>query len=184
MSMSCRNSPSATGPNSSPKSDNRRERTIASRPSMISANRSVHGALRSASFHSAAIATGEHYTPGLGKAGADALTLLYVDSHHNGFILNAMFYGLWLAPLGYLAIKSGYVPKVLGVLLVIGCFGYLADLFTYFLAPELGTRIGLLFAAIGGIPELVFVVWLLVKAVPVSTPDARVPVPADAGTSS
>jgi hypothetical protein len=57
-------------------------------------------------------------------------------------------------------------------------------LFTSFLAPDAGTRIGPLFAAVGGIPELVFVMWLLVKAVPVPAPDAPVPVEADAIPSS
>ena len=130
------------------------------------------------------VATSEHYGAGLGKAGADELTLVFADMQHNGFVIGAMFFGLWLAPLGYLAIKSGYVPKALGVFLIIGCFGYLADLFTYFLAPGLGTRIAPLFAAVGGIPELVFVVWLLVKAGPVPTPDGRAPVAAVASPGS
>jgi len=120
------------------------------------------------------VATGEDYTRGLGAAGSDALTQLFVEAHHNGFILNAMFFGLWLAPLGYLVMRSGYVPRVLGVLLIIGCFGYLADFFAFFLAHGLGTRIGPLLAAVGGIPEILFVAWLLVRAVRVPAPDARV----------
>ena len=46
-----------------------------------------------------------------------------------------MFFGLWLLPLGYLVIKSGYVPKPLGVLLIIGCIAYIASLFIRVLAP-------------------------------------------------
>jgi Domain of unknown function (DUF4386) len=120
------------------------------------------------------IATGEDYTRTFGKAGSDALTLLFADMQHNGFLVDAMFFGLWLAPLGWLVIKSGYAPKVLGILLIIGCFGYLANLFTYFLAPDAPAGIRTLFAVVGGVPEIVFVAWLLVKGVRVPVTPAPV----------
>lgn len=41
----------------------------------------------------------------------------------------SIFWGLWLAPLGWLILKSGAVPRVLGVFLILGCFEYLADYF-------------------------------------------------------
>lgn len=41
----------------------------------------------------------------------------------------SIFWGLWLAPLGWLILKSGAVPRVLGVLLLLGCIGYLANYF-------------------------------------------------------
>jgi Domain of unknown function (DUF4386) len=123
------------------------------------------------------IATGDTYTRAFGEAGADALTLVFAELHHNGYALNALFFGPWLVPLGYLVIKSGYFPKVLGVLLFIGCFSYLALLLTTFLAPEAP---GILRALVfGGVGELVFTVWLLVKGVRV--PASAAPVgPAEA----
>jgi hypothetical protein len=84
------------------------------------------------------VATDENYTHAFGKAGSDALTMLFADMQHNGYYISAMFWGLWLLTLGYLVIKSGYFPKVLGVLLIIGGAGYLADLFIRFLAPTSG----------------------------------------------
>lgn len=44
-------------------------------------------------------------------------------------ILASIFWGLWLAPLGWLIVKSGAIPRVLGVLLIAGCAGYLANYF-------------------------------------------------------
>lgn len=41
----------------------------------------------------------------------------------------SVFWGLWLAPLGWLILKSGAVPRLLGVLLIVGCAGYLANYF-------------------------------------------------------
>jgi Domain of unknown function (DUF4386) len=111
-----------------------------------------------------AIATGDAYIPTFGKAGADALTLLFVEMQTNGTTLGAMLIGLWLVPLGYLVIRSGYFPKPLGVLLIIGCFGYLAAAFTGLLAPDADAAADTLFL-IGGLPEFVFVAWLLAKGV-------------------
>jgi len=128
------------------------------------------------------IATGEDYQRAFGQPSSDALTMLFVGMHNNGFFVNAVFFGLWLAPLGYLVIKSGYVPKVLGVLLIIGCFGYIADEFIHFIAPGLGKSVSLFLAAVGGIPELIFVVWLLAKAVPAVVAEATVPAKADVDT--
>lgn len=62
------------------------------------------------------------------------LTLL--KSHYNGFKIIQIFWGLWLFPFGYLVLKSGFIPKIFGVLLIVGCFGYLTDFFGYFLYPD------------------------------------------------
>jgi hypothetical protein len=41
-----------------------------------------------------------------------------------------------LLPFGYLVFKSGFIPKILGVLLMMGCFSYLIDFFSQTLAPH------------------------------------------------
>jgi len=79
-----------------------------------------------------------------------------------------MFFALWLLPLGYLVVRSGYFPRVLGYLLVVACLGYLVDLFAYFLAPGIEGSVLPFSAAAGAIGELAFMAWLLVKG-------ARVP---------
>jgi len=111
------------------------------------------------------IATGDAYHRGLGQAGADALTLLFTDVHHHGYRLGAAYFGAWLVPLGYLVIKSGYFPRVLGVLLIIGCFGYLAVQALTFLAPTAPEGLITVFIAVGGFPEILFMGWLLVRGV-------------------
>src|SRR5437773_1062852 len=58
------------------------------------------------------------------RAVPDAAMLRYIGD--NGPV-SAVFFGLWLLPLGYLVIRSGYFPKILGILLVIGGVSYLAD---------------------------------------------------------
>src|SRR5262249_11809896 len=74
-------------------------------------------------FTALTIATSPDYTRSFGKAGSDALTLLFSGMQHNGYVVDNMYFGLWLLPLAYLVIRSGYFPKVLGVLQIIACFG-------------------------------------------------------------
>jgi hypothetical protein len=121
------------------------------------------------------IATGKDYSSVFGPAGSDALAMLFVDMQHDGYLIAQMFFGLWLLPLGYLVVKSGYFPKVLGVVLAIGCFGYLADLLARFLAPAVAESIAPLVLAPAAVGELSFIAWLLVKAVTVPERDTRVP---------
>jgi hypothetical protein len=119
------------------------------------------------------VATGEGLAGALGPAGSAALTGLFADLHRSGFLLAQMFFGLWLLPLGYLVLRSGWFPKVLGVLLIVGCCGYLVDLFLQFLAPGIADGIELVVVAPAAIGELSFIAWLLVKGVPVSEPAPR-----------
>lgn len=48
-------------------------------------------------------------------------------AYHNGLLVLEIFWGVWLWPLGYLVFRCGFLPRVLGVLLMAGCVGYLVD---------------------------------------------------------
>jgi hypothetical protein len=109
------------------------------------------------------IATGRGTASGLGQSGSDALALLFVNLQHDGFVISQMFFALWLLPLGYLVVRSGSFPKVLGYLLWVACLAYLVDLFVYFLAPTIEGGVLPFSAAAGAIGELGFIAWLLVK---------------------
>lgn len=121
------------------------------------------------------IVTGHDYEFAFGPTGSDQLIMLFADLQHEGYLIAQTYFGLWLLPLGYLVVKSGYFPKVLGVLLVIGCFGHLVDVFARFLAPDFGATISPFAMIPAAVAELSFIVWLLVKAVRVPGPGTRVP---------
>jgi hypothetical protein len=72
-----------------------------------------------------------------------------------------VFAGLWLLPLGYLVSRSGFLPRILGALLIIGGLGYLIDVFSAFLFPDSNLKIGLF----TGLAEILFLVWLLIRGV-------------------
>lgn len=62
--------------------------------------------------------------------------MLQLDAYRQGLLLLEIFWGLWLLPFGYLVFKCGFLPRVLGVLLMLGCLGYLADFLGTLLLPS------------------------------------------------
>ena len=90
----------------------------------------------------------------------EALALLFLKLHFDGFVIAQVFWGLWLVPFGVLVYKSGFLPRVLGILLVMACFGYLANTLVAFdLLPDVAVSrlIGQL-----TICELPIILWLLI----------------------
>jgi uncharacterized membrane protein YwzB len=97
------------------------------------------------------------------KSQLDALALGFLRLRSNGIQLAIAFWGLWLFPFGVLVIKSGLFPKLLGVLLIVGCFAYLTVSGTALVAPAqraIVDRIAMPFYLIG---ELSMIVYLLAK---------------------
>ncbi len=96
-----------------------------------------------------------------GASQLQVLMPLFLDLHQLGISIAGIFWGLWLFPMGYLVFKSGYLPRILGVLLIIGCFGYLIDSFAVFLIPNYKASIAM-FTFWG---EVLLPLWLLIKGV-------------------
>ncbi len=88
-----------------------------------------------------------------------ALVYLFLRLHSQGLNIAQIFWGLWLFPMGYLVFKSGFLPRILGVLLMIACFGYVIQSFAAFL----GYNVSIIFFT--GWGELLLLLWLLIKGV-------------------
>jgi len=101
-----------------------------------------------------------------------ALVPLFLDLHEHGISIAGIFWGLWLFPMGYLVFKSGYIPRILGVLLIIGGFGYLIDSFTFYLLPNFYATISQ-FTQFTWFGELLLPLWLLIKGVNVEQWEKR-----------
>lgn len=65
-----------------------------------------------------------------------ARVMSLLDAYRNKIFVSEIFWGLWLLPFGYLVFKSGFLPKVLGILLMLGCFSYLVTFFGQTLFPR------------------------------------------------
>ena len=91
----------------------------------------------------------------------EAMVLLFLNLHKVGYLIAQVFFGLWLLPLGILVYRSGFLPRIIGVLLMVACFGYLADVLTFSLLPDFELVVSE-FTFVG---ELLLMLWLLIKGV-------------------
>ena len=98
-----------------------------------------------------------------------ALVPVFLDLHEYGMSIAGIFWGLWLFPMGYLVFKSNYIPKIIGVLLIIGGMGYLIDFVTFFVFPNFGV----VFSEYAFLGEVLMVFWLLIKGVNVEQWEKR-----------
>ncbi len=91
-----------------------------------------------------------------------AQAMLFLDMGRNGILVAQVFWGPWLLPLGSLVFRSGFLPKMLGVPVVIAGAAYLFDSCTQLLFLGLATVSQFTF-----IGELLLPLWLLIKGVTV-----------------
>jgi hypothetical protein len=91
-----------------------------------------------------------------------ALSMLFLSAYGIGSLIWGLFFALHLVIIGYLIIKSGYAPKVLGMLFVFASFGYLINSLGNFILPEYEAIYTIV--VLGTVPaELAFAFWLLIK---------------------
>ena len=108
------------------------------------------------------IARGEPFVSLFEKPQQAALAALFLRIHDHGFLISQIFAGLWLFPFGLLVIKSGFLPRILGLLLFVSGFGYLAISGAGLLFPLYVERVSTIVSPAllgeGGI-----ILWLLIK---------------------
>ena len=93
------------------------------------------------------------------------LAMLFLKINDYGMVALEVFWGLWLIPFGQLVYKSGFIPRIFGILLIIAGIAYVIDSFTFFLFPSYRAFLNqptLLLVAIG---EISITLWFLIKGV-------------------
>jgi hypothetical protein len=110
-----------------------------------------------------------------GPASASDVLMLY-DLNAATWTAGGLFFGLWLIPMGWLTLRSGAMPRVLGWILVVGGVGYILSTFVSFLAPGASVLSGVLPLA-ATVGEVWMVSYLLIKGMPERprVPGRRVP---------
>ncbi len=93
----------------------------------------------------------------------DALVMVFFHLHNSGLQLAQIFWGLWLFPFGVLVYKSGFLPRILGVLLIPAGVGYVAASLTVLLFPTYGGVVFNIAAVLGLLGEGTTMFWLLIK---------------------
>ena len=100
------------------------------------------------------------------KRQLDALAMFFLHLHGQGFAVNDIFWGLWLFPFGVLVMRSRFLPRILGLLLIGNCLAYVVISVTSLLLPAYGNVVfrASMPALLG---ELWIMAWLLIKGVKV-----------------
>ena len=92
----------------------------------------------------------------------EGLAVLFLDLHRYGYIIGWIF-GPWLFFFGVLVFKSGFLPRILGVLLIAACFAYLADSLTPLLLPSYADVVGRFASVPLTLGEPAIILWLLIR---------------------
>lgn len=75
------------------------------------------------------------------KPHRDAFVMLFLNLHHHLDMANAIFWGLWLLPLGLLIYRSRVLPRFIGIWLMVECFAWLAFSVTGILYPGMEAKV-------------------------------------------
>lgn len=92
----------------------------------------------------------------------DALAYFFLRMHGQGIVIAAqIFWGLWLFPFGICVMRSGFIPRVLGILLMIAGCGYIAISLSTVALPQYASAIHQV-ATILNLGEVPIIFWLLI----------------------
>ena len=132
----------------------------------------IHGANLLTHFIVLLLLSGAGYLTVFAPNQLHALVMVFLDAYDYGFTIGIVFLVLHALILGYLIFKSGYFPRILGVLFVIASLGYLIDGFSHVLIANY--QKGPVYLALPiAIAEIAFPLWLLIKGVNVEQWEKR-----------
>jgi hypothetical protein len=131
----------------------------------------IHGINLLNQFSALLLISGGGYLAAFEADQLQALALLLLNAHEIGWSIGIVFFSFHVFFLGYLVYKSGYIPKFLGVLLLVAAVSYLLDGVAILLLP--GYEVTPVYFMVPiGIAEMVFPLWLLIKGVKDQQPAA------------
>jgi len=108
----------------------------------------------------------ENFMRSFPPAQLQLLVMAFLKMYNYGNVVIGIFWGLWLIPFGQLVYKSGFMPKILGILLIIGGSAYVVDAFAFVLAPSYHFSVtGIIVGLTSSVAEFGMVFWLLIKGV-------------------
>ena len=104
----------------------------------------------------------ESYLKMYDESQLQSLVMFHLNQYEYGIFIATFFWGLWLFPFGHLVYKSGFIPKIFGILLMLGCFGYIVNFSGNTLFPNYQDwGISKIIGKIPSIAEIGICFWLL-----------------------
>lgn len=122
------------------------------------------------------LASGGAYLAAFPTDQLNALAMFFIGLYKVGFTGAQLFFGAWTLPLGYLVYKSSFLPKALGVLLMLDCLAILVWFFQFFFLPSY-PAISYPSFAVSSIAEVALTLWLLIMGAQDQRPALAHPIP-------
>jgi len=97
------------------------------------------------------------------------LGMLFLKINDYSSIMLELFWGLWLFPFGWLVYRSGFIPRILGVFLILNGFAYVIHFLTHLLLPDIQALVFQIATPIWTLGEISITLWLLIKGVKKNT---------------
>ena len=95
------------------------------------------------------------------QAQREALAMVFVRLHGQGFLAAEVFWGLWLLPFGWLVYKSGFLPRILGMLLILNGFAWPVEVWTSIVWPSYAPFVAQVMS-VPKLAEILMLLWLLI----------------------
>ena len=118
--------------------------------------------------------SGANYLQAFQPQQLQALASFFIVLYENGYWIAQIFFAAWLLPLGYLVYRSGFLPKALGIIMMIHFVGWTLSFLRFFLFPGFAALTYVTYP-LGFISEFGLTLWLLIKGAKAS---ARLAAPA------
>lgn len=106
------------------------------------------------------VVSGGRSVSGFAPAQVHALALLFHDTNGQAYDIYLIFFGLWLLPTGYLITRSTFMPRIIGVMLMLDGLGWAT-----YLWPPLASYLYPVIAVVAALAEFPLLLWLLVVGV-------------------
>lgn len=112
-------------------------------------------------YHFAVLLLLEGALPSFPQTQIDDLASLLLDMHAFGYAANGVFFGAWCFTIGLLFYRSGFLPRILGVLMMVALVGYWTDLLVTFLAPQMADVVSPVAVLPAALAEIMVCIWLI-----------------------
>jgi hypothetical protein len=89
--------------------------------------------------------------------------MMFLTMHKYGMITIEIFSGLWLIPFGQLVFKSKFIPRIFGILLIVGGIAYIIESLTFWISPDIQPVVSRFMMMLYTIGETPVIFWLLIK---------------------
>jgi hypothetical protein len=105
---------------------------------------------------------GADFLSAFSKSQQEAMAMLFLNLRNYGYTVGWIF-GLWLFPFGLLVYRSGFLPRILGILLIAAGVSYMADSLTPLLLPHYANIVGRIASIPLSLGEPAIILWLLIR---------------------